>query len=186
MILRSLCLGLLATAVSASALAQQQQQNGGQNPYGTQQNNGQQPYGTQQQNGQPLPYGAQPPVRPYAPPQTALPAPMNQPQDQRRYNNGLPIDPPGYGWCRYTDDADKRTFYSAPFPGSPKRDLTPRAAAFTDYIHRAYPGFQGVVDCFWQPYDNAYGSQVIEDHNESYDQLRNFNMINTHWKPAGA
>ncbi|QUD88470.1 hypothetical protein [Phenylobacterium montanum] len=133
-------------------------------------------------NGQ-TPYGARPNVLPYNPPATPLPADPNV-ATARNPVYGAALDPSGYGWCRYTDDAHKRTFYSAPFPGSPKHDTTPRDAAFADYIHRVYPGFKGNVDCYWQPFDSAYESRATEEHNESADQLRNYQMQNTQWKPT--
>ncbi|HEY2660755.1 MAG TPA: hypothetical protein VGI79_13625 [Caulobacteraceae bacterium] len=172
---RSIGLGLLLTAVSATAMAQiNQPQNGGQNSAG-----GQAPYGVQ-----PPPYRAQPTPRPYVPPATPLPvAPMN-PEPKAE---GVPmrfVDPPGYGWCRYTDDVGKQTFYTAPFPGAPKHDVTPRDIAYADYIHRAFPSAGGAVDCYWRPFDSAYDSQVNEEQAESADQLRNYKMTNTQWKPA--
>ncbi len=172
MSLRWVGCGLLLAA-SVSAIAHGQTQDGAQ------------PYGTQDPNA-PTPYGVRPPPKPYVPPATPLPVtPMDPGPARPRPITTIPYDPPGYGWCRYTDDADKRTFYSAPFPGSPKHDLTPRVGAFADYIHRTYPGYKGNVDCYWMPYDTAYASQTTEERNESGDQLRNYNMVNTHWKPAG-
>jgi len=134
-----------------------------------------------------LPYGARPPAKAYAPPATPLPvAPMDPGPEQRNRNLGTAgYDPSGYGWCRFTDDASKRTFYTAPFPGAPKHDVTPRDAAFSDFVRRAYPGVKGQVYCYWMPYDTAYASQSTEERNESADQLRNYNMTNTRWKPPG-
>jgi hypothetical protein len=198
---RSIGLALLITAgLGPMALAQQgygtqQQGAGGQSPYGT----GQQPYATRQPYQQ-TPYGAQPyqerpyeapsntngaQAQPYPPttdPMATIP-PMNAPQQHAGIQTSR-LDPPGYGWCRYGDDADKTAYYSAPFPGSPRHDITPRDKAFTDYIHRAFPGKPGLVTCAWKPFDSAYDSEGGEQESESNDQLKNYRMINTEWKPA--
>ena len=166
MSLRSFALGLALATAAAAAAAQT---------------------GTQPDpNAPPLPYGVRPPAKAYVPPPTPLPvAPMDQPPDRARTFGAMNYDPPGYGWCRFTDDLGKHTYYSAPFPGSPKHDLSPRDAAFADFIQRTYPGSRGQVDCYWMPYDSAYASQSTEERNESADQLRNYNMTNTLWKPPG-
>ncbi len=178
---RSIGLGLLFAAVSAAVMAQgAQAQNGGQGPNGAQTPNGTPaPYGTQPAGGA----QGQPQARPYVAP-APLPVPPMNPQAPANATPLRFVDPAGYGWCRYTDDLDKRTFYTAPFPGAPKHDITPRDLAFADYIHRAFPGLAGAVDCYWRPFDSAYDSQVNEEQNESADQLRNYKMTNTQWKPS--
>ena len=159
--LRSIGLGLLLAAATTAALAQAPLPSG------------------QDPNGAPAPKVR---PQPYIPP-TPLPVPPMNPEPK---TEPVPLrftDPAGYGWCRYTDDLNKRTFYSAPFPGAPKHDISPRDTAFADYIHRTFPGAPGGVNCYWRAFDSAYDSQVNEEQSESADQLRNYKMVNTQWKP---
>jgi len=194
--LRSIGLALVIAAAGLGSLARaqqgygtQQQGAGAQQSYSTQQPYQQQPYGAPAY--QDRPYETQPATnggqaQPYGAttdPPAPIP-PMNAPQQQRNGIQAGRLDPPGYGWCRYADDVDKKAYYSAPFAGSPRHDITPRDKAFSDYIHRAFPGKPGLVTCSWKPFDSAYDSQGSEQESESNDQLKNYQMINTEWKPA--
>ena len=177
---RILATGLLVSGLSGLAAAQGYPQTGAQGQ------NGAQGAGQGTEKTAPV-YGAKAPVRPLVLPATPLPAPMTEDNPtQKQLNSGITqrLDPPGYGWCRFTDDANKHTFYTAPFKGSPKHDVTPRDIAFADYIHRTYPSAVGNVDCNWLPYDSAYDSKSNEDRAESADQLRNYTMTNTQWAPT--
>jgi hypothetical protein len=180
--------GLAPLAQAQQGYGTPQQGAGTPQPFSTQQPYQQQPYGApayqdRPYETQPAGNGAQ--AQPYGSntdPLAPIP-PMNAPQQHGGIQTGR-LDPPGYGWCRYADDADKKAYYSAPFAGSPRHDITPRDKAFSDYIHRAFPGKPGLVTCSWKPFDSAYDSEISEQASESNDQLKNYQMINTEWKPA--
>ena len=93
----------------------------------------------------------------------------------------------GFTWCRYVDDQDKLTFYSATFSSASSDNLVLRASAFSEYITRVHPEVTvGGASCNYTPGVTSYRFEAEKRSNEFSDQLLGFQMVDTQWKPDGS